>query len=797
MTVYETLGTLHGKEAARYSKSSASTLWTQSGADDQGRIFPGSTTTIEHASSRSTLSPSTRAGTSQSDISMSKFGDDRFDDEIRLASDVELHTDYPAAGSKQARTPTVFQSEVFFDIPQRKPLKINPFKAAFNIILAFGLIGVLIAGYAIGLQVFDLGITSIGLYGTILLSEYFVQVVCAISNRFDVDRIATRLMGRSQCESRAMTECEKGDIGHSPPLMNPGSQVSIAVVGYREDEQAWRHCLRSLQTQRLAPKCIIGVVDGNDEPDLCMAEAFVSEFKSYSAPLIDLPILLSDLHRDTYFNNVPKDTRSGIVKFWHYLTGRGRAGHEAALSLARQAVVDQVVEWNDRWNIENLDAVCFSQPHGHKRTAMFTAFAMSMYAVRTRDAIFTTDSDTLVQDNALDEMLALLRSAQDIGGVTADVKIWNRAEGLLTRLCAARYWFAFNIERACQSIWRCVGCLSGPMSMYRTSDLETILGPWNLQTFGNKPTTFGDDRHLTNQLLAHGLKTRYTHRTWCDSESPTTFVRWVAQQTRWSKSFFREAFWFPASFAYQSPWMLVEMTVQTLYPFILVATAFHLIFSTSDDNKWRALIWLITMFGIALFKSLVALFICWDPWLLLFACYGFIYFFGLLPSKIWALFTMNQTGWGTSARSSAERKRGQSFLQRSFHVGHLVVWYAAIFIGIAFFIYKLSDNPLFFLIAVVALLASVFLYWDPKWLATPKGWFQKKKKTTKSDTEASALMLDESTSLPEKPLPAHTKHRLVNVSAESVDSKITLAASTNGNASRETIDVPPRAFTVA
>ncbi|EME88838.1 glycosyltransferase family 2 protein [Pseudocercospora fijiensis CIRAD86] len=657
--------------------------------------------------------------------------------------ETEFDTDDTAQGSDQARHHTVFQSESFFDIPQRPLLKLNPFKATFNLVLAFGLIGALIAGYAIGLQVFDLGITSIGLYGTVLLSEYFVQVVCAVSNRFDVNRIATRLRERDR------------------------SEVSIAVVGYREDERAWRHCLRSLQMQTLAPKCIIGVVDGNDEPDLAMAEAFVN------------------LHRDVYFDNVPHDTRSRVVKFWHYLAGKGRPGHARALSLARQAVVDQVVEWNCRWGIEKLDAVCFSQPHGHKRTAMFTAFAMSMYAVRTRDAVFTTDSDTLVQDNALDEMLALLRSAPDIGGVTADVKIWNRAEGLLTRLCAARYWFAFNIERACQSTWRCVGCLSGPMSMYRTFDLETILGPWNLQTFGNKRTTFGDDRHLTNQLLAHGLKTRYTHRTWCDTESPTTFVRWVAQQTRWSKSFFREAFWFPASFAYQSAWMLVEMTIQALYPFILVATAFHLIFDASDENKWRALIWLATMFGIALLKSLVALFICWDPWLLLFACYGFIYFFGLLPSKLWALLTMNKTGWGTSARSSAERKRGQSFLQRSFHVGHLVVWYLAIFVGIGFFMYKILGNALFFLIGVTAVLASISLYWNPNWIATLKiiRW-SRTRKVKSADVET----MDER-KLPEKPLPAHTSTK---VSSESVDSEMTPAVSMMD--SRESIEVLPRVF---
>lgn len=608
------------------------------------------------------------------------------------------------------RTPFFDPTEVF-DTPQRKPLKVNPFKAVFNISLSFGLIGALIAGYVIGLSIFDLGITSIGLYGTILISEYLIQLFCAVTNRFDVNRIVRSLAKRRSAE-RAAGDYEKGLDVSTSNLLNPNGDVSIAVVGYREDEQAWKQCLRSLQMQMLRPRCVIGVVDGNEEPDLSMANAFVEEYERLKAPVIHLPILLSDLHRETYEANIEVDTRSRLVKFWQSVTGHHRSGHAHALSLAKEAVIEQVQQWNERWNISSLEAVCFSQPHGHKRTAMFTAFAMSLYAFRTQDAIFTTDSDTLVQDNALDEMLTLLRSAPQIGGVTADVKIWNRAESLLTRLCSARYWFAFNIERACQSLWGCVGCLSGPMSMYRACDLDTILGPWNLQTFGGKATTFGDDRHLTNQLLAHGLETRYTHRTWCDSESPTTFVRWVAQQTRWSKSFFREVFWFPASFVYHSPWMLVETTIQTLYPFILIATAFHLLFDTSDANTWRPLIWLATMFGIALFKSLLALLIGRDLWLLLFSCYGFVYFFGLLPSKLWALFTMNQTGWGTSARSSSERRRGQSFFQRSFHVGHLVIWYTAIFVGIGFFIYHVFGNPLYFLIAVLALMLSIFLYWD-------------------------------------------------------------------------------------
>ncbi|KAH7013023.1 hyaluronan synthase 2 [Ilyonectria destructans] len=656
----------------------------------------------------------------------------------------------PDASSVDVKTRS-FDSAAIFDSPLRKPLKINPFFAAFNITLAFGLIGALIAGYCIGLRVFDLDITAVGLYGTILISEYLIQLTCAIINRFDIDRIAA-----------------DGTPEHN--LLNPGSEVSIAVVGYREDEQAWRLCLRSLQTQSLRPKCVIGVVDGNEEPDLSMAQAFVEEFESYKAPLIHLPILLSE--------------------FWHYLVGRYRPGHEAALAMARQVVIEQVMEWDEKWNISSLKAVMFSQPHGHKRTAMFTAFAMSLYACRTRDSIFTTDSDTLIQPNGLDEMLALLRSAPQIGGVTADVKIWNRAESLLARLCSARYWFAFNIERACQSLWRCVGCLSGPMSMYRASDLETILGPWNLQTFGGKETTFGDDRHLTNQLLAHGLRTRYTHRTWCDSESPTSFVRWVAQQTRWSKSFFREAFWFPATFALQSPWMLVETTVQALYPFILIATVFHFLFDTTSDDPWRPIIWLVTMFGVAFVKSALAVLISRDLWLLLFSAYGFIYFFGLLPSKIYALITMNQTSWGTSARSSTERKRGQSFLQRSFHICHLVIWYTAVFVGIGFFTYRIFGNPLYFLIGAFALIPSALLYWERSLsLDGLKGLFRKKKPAPEPVT---TFEVDESM-LPTKPSPASKSQGDLSVASthRSSDSTLKNTPAMSVNEISDTIEKNP------
>lgn len=275
----------------------------------------------------------------------------------------------------------IFDASEAFNIPPRKPLKVNPFKLTFNLVLAFGLIAALITGYAMALSVFDLGITSIGLYGIIVLGEYIFQVFSALWNRYDVNRIANQLK-KSTSQVQTAGECEKGDQSTNG-VMNPGAEISIGIVGYREDDEAWRQCLRTLQKQNLVPKCIIGVVDGNEQPDLDMANAFISEFEDYRpegprAPLIHLPILLSDLHFNTYMANIPEDNRSRVKKYWDWLTGHHRPGHEMAVAIARQAVIAQVQEWDRKWNVRSLNAVCFSQPHGHKRTALFTAFAFNM-----------------------------------------------------------------------------------------------------------------------------------------------------------------------------------------------------------------------------------------------------------------------------------------------------------------------------------------------------------------------------------------------------------------------------------
>ncbi|KAJ7594665.1 hyaluronan synthase 2 [Mycena floridula] len=563
-------------------------------------------------------------------------------------------------------------------------------------LLSMVLVASLIVGYALSFKVVTIGPVSLGLYGIILLTDFLVQFSCALINRIKVNRIAARAKRDNE------TAVMNGDI-------------SIAVVGYREDDGAWRKCLRSLQQQTWTPRAIIAVVDGNEAPDLQMANAFGDEFHGKSVAVIHLPILLSTVYKEAYVRalatagNTHKPNKA--VRFWRWLRNTTTLNQLMAHKHAREEIISCVAQWEEEFNITNFDAVCFSQPHGHKRTAMFTAFAMAMYVYRSKDAIFTTDSDTLLEPNALEEMFMLLESSPNIGGVTADVKIWNRNESFLALMCGVRYWFAFNVERACQSLWGCVTCLSGPMGLYRTYDLDRILGPWSLQTFGGKETTFGDDRHLTNQLLALGLDTKYTHRTFCQSESPTQYVRWIKQQTRWSKSFFREAFWFPKAFAYHRLWLSVETTKQSLYPFILISTILHFLYFP-NEGIWQPVIWLATMIGVAFIKSLFAFALTFDFSILLFSFYGIFYFFGLLPSKIYAMPTVTQTTWGTSARTSGEIAKSDGFLARSYHVGHLVIWYSVIAVGIAYFLVFHFENNLFWAVAGAPVIMSLFLYVD-------------------------------------------------------------------------------------
>ncbi|EPS98860.1 hypothetical protein FOMPIDRAFT_1031179 [Fomitopsis schrenkii] len=595
-----------------------------------------------------------------------------------------------------------------FNIVERKQPRLNKYTATFKIAASLGVVSSLLIGYGLGVKIVTVGPWSFGMYGLILILDFITQTIAASFNRRRVNKLtAASPLVKGVAERIAA----KDELPTTEPAPLP--EASIAVVGYREDEEAWVACLKSLQAQEYPIKHIIGVVDGNDGPDIDMANAFGKAFPEDQRLIVHLPVLLSVMYKEKYLEHLNSLglkplTRWDFFRMW--LTQEERPGqaesHEVAWNYMLNYVHQRAEE--ERW--KEWKGICFSEPHGHKRHAMFTAFIVGAYALGTKDAMLTTDSDTYVYPDAVKNMMALLFSDAKYAGVTGDVRIWNKSDSFLALMSSIRYWFAFNVERACQSAFGCVGCLSGPLGLYKTSDLISVLGPWILQTFLGKESTFGDDRHLSNRILSLGHKTGYTHLAMCDSDTPAGYVRWVKQQTRWSKSFFREAFWFPKSFAFHRFWLTVETSKQFLYPFVLTATVMRMLYNPSS---WvRPLIWLATMFGVAVIKSIYGVICLRDPKQFLFGIYGFMYFFGLLPSKLFACFTVHITNWGTSARSKSEFARPESFLSRTTHVGHLVVWYMMLSVGLAYLLATVFHQPYFWLVGILGLVLSGQAYSD-------------------------------------------------------------------------------------
>ncbi|KAG2174392.1 hypothetical protein INT43_004415 [Umbelopsis isabellina] len=420
-------------------------------------------------------------------------------------------------------------------------------------------------------------------------------------------------------------------------------KVGLAVVGYRESPELFSQCLMSIkQLEYPHPLKIVAVIDGDEQEDYEMAHIFEKEFQDSEVTAI--PYLLSE------------------------------------------ATEQQKLDFTELCK-SSAQISCYVQPHRGKRHAMYTAFRFLLNS--DCEAVMTTDSDTKFDSKAIMELERALHWYGNIGASAGDVRIWNTGN-LLSFMASLRYWMAFNIERAAQSFNRCVTCVSGPMGMYKASALEEVLEKWIKQSFLGMECTYGDDRHLTNCVLQKGHQVVYTHLAFCETETPEKFLRWFKQQTRWSKSFYRELLWNAKSIHKHSPWMAAELFYQGLYPFILL---FSIFFTLWSRIPLALAAWLISLVAIGSIKTLYALVVSRDFKFLLFPIYSLYYLLGLVPAKLWALVSMWDVGWGTSARSASELKKESQILLKLKEALPVIFWWLLILCGVVFNIIMFTLHP--------------------------------------------------------------------------------------------------------
>ena len=379
-------------------------------------------------------------------------------------------------------------------------------------------------------------------------------------------------------------------------------KVAIIVAGYREDAYMFEQCLRSIKDSSYGNVSnIICIIDGNEAADRYMSDIFKTVFGSDVKTLDFLLCELDEERKESELNN---------------------------MTLERN--------------------MCVMQPHGGKRDALYTGFKLIMKDP-TIQAVITTDSDTILEQVAIKELVYPLRH-EDIGAVAGQVLIWN-TDSLLTFIVAFRYWMSFNLERGCESLWKTVLCIAGPMGCYKTGLIKDVLEEWINQRFLGKKCTYGDDRHLTNRILMRGKKVIYTPYAVGHTDTPYSYERYLIQQTRWSKSYFREFFFTIGCIHKHFIWMGYELIYHFTYFFLLIYWMIHLFYFANIKTQIMAVFVTTAM---SLVRSLYGVIKTRDLKFILFNLYSYVYFFIIIPAKIMALLTMWDISWGTRGQTSSD-----------------------------------------------------------------------------------------------------------------------------------------------
>ncbi|XP_035667618.1 hyaluronan synthase 2-like [Branchiostoma floridae] len=419
--------------------------------------------------------------------------------------------------------------------------------------------------------------------------------------------------------------------------------IGLVIAAYQEDPELMRHCLISAKTLKYPKMKIVMVVDGNRDEDFYMKDIFVD--------------IMGKENTATFF--------------WqhNFHTFQSDSIEEVSADPTEQLVN----------MVRSHQYSCILQEWGGKREALYTGFKALGDTV---DYVQVCDSDTILDPMCAMEMAKILDKYEDVGAAVGDVRILNKMDSLISFLSSLRYWMAFNVERASQSFFNCVTCISGPLGLYRSTLIQQVLDHWYEQSFCGSKCTFGDDRHLTNRVLSLGYGTKFTWRASCLTETPSTYLRWLNQQTRWCKSYYREWLYNALWFHKHSLWMTYDSVFSGLFPVFLTITTFQLVYR---GKIWNILLLLHIIQVIGIVKSIYAFALSRRPIMLFMSIYSLLYFTSLLPSKFFALCTIGKTSWGTSGR--------KKIIANYIPLVPLSIWFTILLGGCGYTAYQEWGNP--------------------------------------------------------------------------------------------------------
>lgn len=263
----------------------------------------------------------------------------------------------------------------------------------------------------------------------------------------------------------------------------------------------------------------------------------------------------------------------------------------------------------------------------------------------THEIVIFVDSDSFIEPDCVTHLVKYFKDPQ-VGSVSGHTDVYNAETNILTQMQAVRYYIAFKVYKAAESVFGSVTCCPGCCSAYRRTYLMEFIDEWLNQKFLGAECTFGDDRALTNFIIRE-YKAVYSEEAKARTVVPDTFSKYFRQQQRWKKSWVRETF-----IASLFMWQKNPLAVFSFYTYVFLSIVSPIVFIRAmivhplTTHEWP----IIYLAGLLLMLALHGLYyriqIGQKPWFL--AIISFWFYTVLLMWQLpWALVTIRDSRWGT------------------------------------------------------------------------------------------------------------------------------------------------------
>lgn len=261
------------------------------------------------------------------------------------------------------------------------------------------------------------------------------------------------------------------------------------------------------------------------------------------------------------------------------------------------------------------------------------------------DVLVYIDSDSFIRRDGLIQVVQGF-SDPTIGAVCGHADVTNAKTNMLTKMQEVRYFVAFRVIKAAESLFSAVSCCSGCFAAYRKSYVMPVIDTWLNQKFLGVPATFGDDRSLTNFILRK-YRVIYQPDAICTTLVPETYGTFFRQQLRWKKSWIRESLIACKFMWKRHPVAAFFFYCGVLFPLIAPVIVLKAVILPAFGLGPMSYLYIYGAILMAILFSLVYLLYHRNILWIYGVTFSFFYLLVLTWQTYYAFFTVRRNHWGT------------------------------------------------------------------------------------------------------------------------------------------------------